>query len=189
MGLNPGGDPEIERTTVFNAFQRSLDGEPRYSAYVDEYWAKNNKYSRHQKNVQKIASVLGHDIRNIFSANFIFVRSRGTAGIRSRVLEIAPPCWQLHLFFLSVVRPKTIICLGNNDGLSAFSLLLASRNVHRHEVQFVDEKGMSFRHGKYCDLKIQVDDGSELNVKAIGIPHPSWHNPSKEIKEFLEKIR
>lgn len=190
MGLNPGGKPEEHPISIneslIHAFARSHQ---KYSSYVDEFWGKGGTYSRHQKNVQALASVCGKDIRDIFSANFIFVRSSGTSGIKIRIKELAAACWPVHQLFLSIVRPRLILCLGNSDQLSSFSLLVDKVGLNRSAIRYVDAMCSNFQHGKYCEAEILLAENDHLKCTIVGVPHPSWHNPTPALAEFIKKIR
>lgn len=189
IGLNPGGDPSTHpisvKESLVAAFERPSE---KYSPYVDEFWGANGTYSRHQKNVQSLAKICGKDIKDIFSANFIFVRSIGTAGIKDRIFDLATACWPVHKLFLSIVRPKLILCLGNGDGISSFSLLLDKAGIERSAVRYVDQS-QSFRHGKYCNTEVSLGPNDKLKCTILGLPHPSWHGISKELAAFIESAK
>ncbi len=123
IGLNPAGDPNHIKTTVFEQVQNILNEKPDYNSYCDEEWGTYKRgESLHQQRVQSLAKVLDMNIRNIFAANIIFIRSTKTATIKDYD-ELRRRCWKVHEYFLSVVQPKVILCLGCDENKSAFSEL------------------------------------------------------------------
>jgi hypothetical protein len=183
MGLNPGGDPKEEHLSVIDSVRERFSRDSQYCSYLDE---KKWPRSHHQRNVIHLVSGIGQDIRNIFSANAIFVRSRNAKLLPSDAYELASLCWPVHEYFLSKVRPEFILCLGNGDGVSSFSLLRRLLNVDSDSVRFV--RGKSFKDGKYfrADINFKSNPGSPgIKCLVVGIPHPSWHRPSDYLLEFL----
>jgi hypothetical protein len=50
--------------------------------------------------------------KDVFGANAILRRSEDARGISA---SLWPSGWKVHLWFLSVVQPNLIICLGNDQ--------------------------------------------------------------------------
>ncbi|MDR3558994.1 MAG: hypothetical protein P4L58_01155 [Candidatus Pacebacteria bacterium] len=189
MGLNPGGDERQEehRHTILESvhrYYRRAETNPRYSSYCDENWGRSN----HQARVCEIANAIGQDIRDIFSANAIFVRSVDAGGIAKNFTELRDACLGLHEYFLSVVQPRVIVCLGNGEKISPFSIL--RDHFKPKSVLFVRKP--DFRDGKYFDAKIslsQYPEAPPFVCRVIGVPHPSRFKVTAELKNFLTRMR
>ena len=169
MGLNPGGDPQRHQS-----IPASLNSVPEeHCAYKDECWGHPRVYgpgqSPHQKRVCDLVSLLGVDISTVFSANAIFVRSKGRASLGDSS-SLWEKCWPVHQFFLGVVRPRIVLCLGNGRSLSAFGLV-RSKCVGKISNESSDQR--SFRDGKWFDGSLPLNNGSMRSVHVVGAPHPS----------------
>jgi hypothetical protein len=131
MGLNPGGDPDTIRETVLESIDSMKDD---HCAYTDECWIRTHLpecdlekckgKSRHQRGVCALVDTFCPEIsiKDVFATNAVFLRSKNQYSLKGP-WELWEKCWLVHRLLLSIVRPKLILCLGNSDGLSAFSLL------------------------------------------------------------------
>ena len=189
MGLNPGGDPGImKEETIEKSLTDWRRREPEeWSEYKDVDWGKKKsdpKYenpgnSRHQKRVRSsCTNCLGEpDVRNVFSANAIFERTRkGDHLPKGTSLEHV--CWQVHQLLFLKVQPKYIICLGH--GLdSSFDRLKSEKCLAVGdfcEEAFKMPNGTRNFYIRWFEAaKIQNPlPGLERLVRIIGVPHPSW---------------
>jgi hypothetical protein len=122
MGFNPGGDPDRIEPSVVKSLEELKDN---HCSYEDECWGKsclkncrNQDHfgnSPHQKRVKDLAEILGYDIRKVFAANGIFIRSKQQSDLQDDSWELFKRCWPVHELFLSIVQPKIILCLGNGE--------------------------------------------------------------------------
>ncbi|MBX3329937.1 MAG: hypothetical protein KF722_06025 [Nitrospira sp.] len=181
MGFNPGGDPDQIEISVIKSFELEDD----YCSYEDECWRKSCPHgcqkhrgqSVHQRRVKELAQVLGYKIREVFAANAIFVRSKNQNDLDERE-RLFDKCWPIHQIFLSIVKPKIILCLGNGERSSAFAFLkekLKAKESHVGNVKaFLSE--------------IPLADGETIRSRIIGVRHPSrpWFNPVRDLRLFLE---
>lgn len=129
MGFNPGGNPDTIKKSIIETLEEIRED---YCSYKDECWHKSCREdcrdanhcgkSRHQTRVTELAKILGCNIRDVFAANAIFIRSNNQDSLAEK-LSLFENCWPIHQMFLSIVQPRTILCLGNGEGSSAFSLL------------------------------------------------------------------
>jgi hypothetical protein len=183
MGLNPGGK---DGPSLLDSIRNSASWDLQTSAYQEKNWRENSTdLVPHQRRVHKIAELLGSKVWNIFSANAIFIRSRDAGGIAgTEFSKLEEACFSVHKYFLSIVQPKAIICLGNGCKLSSFSIL-QSRFKHGL-VQFIDKENMDYRHGKYFDAKISVRNCETFKCRVVGIPHPSRFDMTEKLKCFLK---
>ncbi|MBA5869808.1 MAG: hypothetical protein GDA68_07390 [Nitrospira sp. CR2.1] len=195
MGLNPGGDPcdpDLKSKTIEKSLAGWLGKAPGWSEYLDEYWGKKKsdpKYekpgnSRHQKRVMSFCTnCLDEPVRNVFSANAIFKRTRkGDHLPKGTSLEHV--CWRVHQQLFLKVRPKYIICLGQGPD-SSFDRLKSEKCL---AVADSCEKALKMPKGTrnfyirwFEAAKIQNPlPGLERLVRVIGVPHPSWFDLSAE---------
>lgn len=194
MGFNPGGDPDMIRETVLESIRSMKDD---HCAYTDECWIhlhdchveKCNGKSRHQRRVCTLVNALGLEIsiKNVFAANALFLRSKNQDTLKMP-WELWTKCWPVHRLLLSIVQPKLILCLGNGDGLSAFSLL-RSRFSGAPIVQRCGPNG--FRDGKWFAGRVAVAQKrpQELECTVVGISHPSRYGITPSLQHYLQQLR
>jgi hypothetical protein len=86
------------------------------------------------------------------------------------------------------VRPKNIVCLGNDRELSAFSILATWLNIPNEAIESCVPAG-SFRDGRWFDASVPLprDSSPPLTCRVIGVPHPSRFAPSEALRQFLER--
>lgn len=179
MGLNPGAPPETTGTSIL---QETSDTKSAWNPLTQENWP-----SSLQKGIVDILRLIGPhlcsangDLRDVFWANAIFERSVSAKDLKHpwRAWE---RCWPVHQYFLSIVRPKLVLCLGNSDSLSAFSMV-------RQKLENPDDRSYSylgpaaqgsFRSGKWTQGKFRLPDGTTHRATVVGVAHPSrFHVPS-----------
>jgi hypothetical protein len=138
----------------------------------------------HQKQVRKlldgIAAILGEplDLTEVFSANAIFVESTSVETLPDSEAALWRSCWPIHQYYLNIVRPRWIICLGNSDGSgakSAFKLLRAQAGLDASVTQKerIDNTTLWVR---WFDAEFDLESGKNgvaHKVRVIGVPHPS----------------
>ena len=190
MGFNPGGDPATIPQTVIQSLREMKD---EYCSYTDEEWSgENRKYSNrghpHQRRVQTLVEVMGCDIRHVFAANAIFVRSRSKDDLADAI-RLWHKCWSVHQLLLSIVQPAVVLCLGNNDRRSAFKLLHAQFDP-TPDVKFC-ATDRSYVHGKYFSGTVNLGEKATVPVlecTVVGVPHPTWFPVSKALQDFLGSL-
>ncbi len=190
MGFNPGGDPATIPQTVIQTLREMKD---EYCSYTDEEWSgEKRKYSNgghpHQRRVKTLVEVMGCDIGHVFAANAIFVRSKEQDVLRDAA-GLWNKCWPVHQTFLSIVQPRIILCLGNGNAKSSFTLL-RSKCDPLPEVKFCGAS-RSFRDGKYFSGKAKIDKNGTLpalEYTVVGVPHPSRFKISKTLENFLRTL-
>jgi hypothetical protein len=205
MGLNPGGNPAAPgyERSIFDSIHDRRD----FSCYTDECWqskcagpagqcehlngrkVKAEFLVKHQRNAIAIATALGLDITDIFSANAIFARSTRLATLKEQtghdLEEWWAACWKVHQQFLAIVRPKVIISLGYGTNSSAFGLLW--REAKQPEYRRIGEH--SRRGGWTFDAEFPLPNGSKLSTAIIGVPHPSYMMVGPELAAELSRLR
>jgi hypothetical protein len=184
MGFNPGGD---DKTSVIESLDNLTEN---YCSYVDECWRncceencqQRDHYGkhRHQRNVRELAMLLGRSIRCVFAANAIFIRSKTQSDLQESPKQLFEKCWPIHQRFLSIVKPRVILCLGNKEDLSAFALLRERLEIKPNQIQ-------SHGYVKMFSSSITVSDGETINSHIIGVRHPSRFNSAKDLILYLFK--
>lgn len=179
MGFNPGGAPNDSKSMI--DYLNEL--KDNHCSYEDECWycsvdcrnAKHFGQKPHQKRVKELAQILGHDVRKSFATNAIFVRSKKQDDLKAS-LKLFEKCWKIHQIFLSIIRPKIILCLGNGERSSAFALLKA---------KFRDNEITSGGVKEFIG-KMPMADGKVLEVRIVGVRHPSRFNSVKDLEIYQQ---
>jgi len=207
MGLNPGGNPDKIHVSI-NESLKQWKGEkdPNWSAYIDENWVSDEEddkdkkgNARHQVRVRDFCErLLRKDVRTIFSANALFVRTSKEAHLRNKRPEdyrlLHDDSWKVHQRVLSIVRPKIVVCLGNGPN-SSFAKLREWLNVLPQDVKdphFPNPKrGRNF-YIRWFDKPTKPESGQETNsfdFRVVGVPHPSWFDlRSEEFRGAWESL-
>jgi hypothetical protein len=185
MGLNPGGDPEeIGKSVV-----ESLGEVEEDHSELGKEWSKSHRGLHPlQKRVIELLKIfwkerdIEEEKKKVFWTNAIFLRSIN-ANILSTPLELWDMCWPIHQYFLSIIKPEIILCLGNGERLSAFSMI-RSKSEGSPSTCFCDPKTKTFRDGKHFDATLPIMKGT-ISTKVVGVPHPSRFPVTAKLKEFL----
>ena len=187
MGFNPGGDPTQIETSVVESLEKLNDN---HCSYKDECWGKScpkdcrNKehfgIKPHQKRVKHLAKVFGYEVEEVFAANAIFIRSK-TQGHLQKNPDLFKKCWLIHQLFLSIVKPRVILCLGNGWVRSSFALLIKELEIEPNQVR-------RYGHVKAFSCAIAVSDRETINSHVIGVRHPSrFFDPIEDLRPYLQE--
>ncbi len=174
MGYNPGG-------ANGNTIEQAIEELPlnNGNAYLDENWNTDRKHydkGQHpiQKNLTYLFRFLGYELRNVFSSNLIFLRSRGEEGVNYP--SEADVCWPVHEHFIQIVSPKVFVVFGNSDSTSPFS--------------YLKEKGENLREednissgNENMIIKSFVADILGNPRLVIGLPHLSRYSIVERIEQ------
>lgn len=205
MGLNPGGNSNELNNSILD-FLAPLDGA---SPYTHECWNRacgndprcdhkrraertggclaEEDLVKHQKNVIRIAKMLGCMPAELPSANAIFARSRSLNSLAREsgfgVWDWWSACWPVHLHLLDIVRPEVIITFGYGRQTSPFGFL--ARELSAHGPSLIEESAP--REGKIMEVMIPLPT-SLLPVRVIGVPHPSWHAPGPKLCSLFRNL-
>lgn len=198
MGLNPGGSPSAIRTSIIE----TINERAAYSSYTHECWracpprcehiAADGRVNpeglvRHQKNVISLAGILGTTPEQLFSANAVFARSTKLATLRGQtgisLDQWWNHCWAAHKRFLAIVRPRLILTLGYGASSSAFGLLMREFGVRRAK-RIGDEDR---RGGWVFDAPLALSEGDVLQLRIIGVPHPSYMAVGPDLAKALQE--
>ena len=186
MGYNPGGlggAGSIEED-IKNLSSRKIN------AYLDEEWEPNGKKCQKgeaplQKRVRYFFEKIDIDIKDVCSTNLIFAQSRNAGGVSYP--DDADKCWKVHEYLIKeVVKPKTIICMGNGEGESAYAYLWSKYSPNK-------EESITANHGSWRIKAFQTE--GETPKWVIGLPHFSYYelkgkqDEEKIIEWIMTKLR
>jgi len=180
LGLNPGGTPKDEHG--FKILDSSTFHRDDECAFIDDKWIHRGcefpeGQAPHQKRVRELLTFLlkelheQPDIRKVFATNLYFFRSVDKEMLINYGIKNCD-CWNYHEEFLNIVKPKIVVCNGNDDKISAFSSFKKHFSTTDTEpVQWY--RGFSLK-GFFIDKPFWKPDGKTL---VLGIPHMSWYDP------------
>lgn len=209
VGHNPGGneeDPIYKNLTIRKDLENWNKKErDDWSSFfpTDDPWRKDGKDTPHQRRVRELGKILHgteEGIRGIFCSNAIFVRTRASHLLqRVTLLDYQERCWQVHKVWLDIVKPRLIVCLGNDerDNASSFALMkewmgAQDRTVHRKDCKHPGRRRTKFV--KWFDATVTVGSQevqSSLSCRVVGVPHPSRFEIVKldRIRSLLELMK
>lgn len=188
VGFNPA--PGRGPGSTNYPLQKLRMHDKNWTAYTCECWMCKGQCdpkrcpktgeAKHQKNVKHIMSQLDRNPKTTFATNFIFVESVSVKELQRDPLfqTYVDKCWLVHKKMLAVVRPKYIVCLGNGESGSAFSLVRDKAKDIRNPKESNKQKGQPKAFKSFVGT-FHLDDGIEpLPAKVIGVLHPSrWRCP------------
>lgn len=207
-GFNPRPDPS---SRPLRKIPQLLGSMQNWSAYRDACWQKRCRSNRggqwtgcptlvldkHQKLVLQMMSVLGLNPEKTFSTNLIFVESGTPQDLLNipffPLLDVPSfphlwaGCWRIHQEFLAEVKPDYVICLGNGDDLSAFSLL---HEKAENRTPIIDAENNA--HSRFRRFSGTLGGRP---VKVVGVPHPSrphlFYPPGWKLqfRQFMMELR
>ncbi|MBD64738.1 MAG: hypothetical protein CME62_06000 [Halobacteriovoraceae bacterium] len=176
MGINPGGGDGTE--LVPNLKEDIMAFKNRnICAYTDENWCGGDFYCpekagthKFQKRIKYLVNLFSHDINSVFGTNLIFRQTQDVNNLD--FWKEAEAYWPVHDYFISLIRPKLVICIGNSESRSAYSFIKNKFNVE-------DIANYRAGHGNY---KIKYTRISIQNRETyiLGIPHISYYEPNKQ---------
>lgn len=183
VGFNPAADDTNDPLQELRLHDNN------WSAYTCQCWMDKGQCdpkicfktgkAKHQKNVKHIMSELGLNPKTTFATNFVFVESDNVRELKRDPLfrTYVDTCWLVHKKMLAVVRPKYILCLGNGESGSAFSLVRDKAEDIRNGKQSNEKVGRNIVFKSFVGT-FRLDDVSDLTAKVIGVLHPSrWRCP------------
>ena len=183
LGLNPGGSPtEQADDTVAKHTKEVLRSKPEYwSEYQDEIWRGCSAgTSGMQPRVLHLLRQVNLDPQKAPASNIIFERSAREKDIKSRIPELAEPCWPFHESVIEQLGVRVVLCFGKSSGYWVRKKLQANTFVE----EFVEKNN---RHWKSVTYK------NSSGIAVVVATHPSiadWTNsatdPSHLVKKMLE---
>jgi hypothetical protein len=172
LGLNPAGQGLDPQDLFFKKERQD------HCAYLhDKEWGTRGEIHRGRIK-ELLMKVLEYtdkphpedDIKTIFSSNIYFLCSPSTKSLFKYDFDIEY-FFNWHKRFLSLVKPKYIICNGNARGIvSAFGSIQAMLEVKNDDVR-VDH----YTKSKMFNLKSFTTTYNGKKTIVIGVPHLSRH--------------
>jgi hypothetical protein len=180
IGSNPGVD---RSNRVLKELPLNMEN---WSAYTQQCWRCGEltgctKHSKtfHQNNVVALMVELGLRPEDTFATNLIF-----REGLKPKLAYADVDMnryWRLHRRLLMKVKPKYIVCLGNNldkDEYSAFRIVRALADKKT--------KVVKREQGKFFRAAFNLEGGG-ITPMVIGVRHPSY--PGMIIQGLSETLR
>ena len=188
IGANPGGGQQEWKDDVESGgLQAPYDGNRQYNAWLDdEHWgASRNRQLGLQGRVREAFRILyGEQSETVLrhAACFNVVPSRSPD-----VQKLSQETWMAGAFWcLDVtehVSPETIICLGNGDGRSAWSIFASRwmgagvKDVRQREV-----------YNNFSVKVCRISQGALEGALVVGLPHLSRVNKMDAVREAAESL-
>lgn len=178
LGLNPGGDGQLNRDTgeahtVGSHLDRMLD-RADHSVW-DEDWINGMEPEEARRGVHRyqraLAEILGHlgvedaSKRDVFTTNLIFTTTPTAAHLHD-FDALADVCWRAHERFIDVVQPEVIVCVGNGGRQSAYGW------VYSKLQREVEEERFRVR-GKLGSTYLATGNLRGRETRVLGVPHLS----------------
>jgi hypothetical protein len=184
LGFNPAKDGTNPALSAL-PFDRH-----KWSAYVDQCWycgsptgCRKAGERLHQRQVRR---TMKEDLRLIpeetFATNLIFVESHTAKEIYSESLREI--CWGVHKKLLAKIRPKCIVCLGNGEDLSAFSVL---RKIAKDKTETKTQPASNGTFKGFAGT-FDLGDGNPLKPKVVGVRHPSRPMKTTGLRNFIASL-
>lgn len=173
LGLNPGGDPDVHASeTVASHTAEVLTRFPTdWSAYRDESWEGSppGQWGM-QPGVLHMFRQLGREPGAVPCSNLVFPRSRSAAHLKQELSTLVEQCWPFHLAAINLLRPRAILCFGQDAGKVLCQRTAASQLIG----EFIESN-----HRGWASRAYQ----SPLGFKVVVVTHPSraeWRNPAAD---------
>lgn len=135
LGLNPGGDPQVQATETIRAdLLRFREGPAWWSDYADESWngAPPGTWGMAPRVLHMLAS-LDLDPRAVPASNVIFVRSSTEAMLERNKESLLQACWPVHHAVIDGLGVRAVLCFGGTAGRWLRERLGADRQVDSFE--------------------------------------------------------
>lgn len=170
IGLNPGGDPNIIKTTIGDSLKSKNLYNQKYNEYY-ESWLPNGQEHRLQKNLKSLFCYLGKDLKTICATNLVFER---TVNEKTISMVQIRKYREIVDLILKNVKPEVVVVFGKRS-LSEIKLYYQIENENVNHIVS--------GHGNWHIQLIKSN-----NIKIIGLPHLSRYVLYSR-KEILEQIK
>lgn len=171
MGHNPGGDPVTHPASDYS-IRLATEGLSNDATGLDDNGsAQFNRVVR-----SLIEGFSGSETADqTFVTNALFVRSQGSADLASKEDAIFDACWPVHKWFLSIVQPRLILCLGyQQDPKKRLPFRRIAEKMRVRTLTPIERAGQRF--GVWVDGQLPVGAGQSLPVALAAVYHPSARN-------------
>lgn len=206
IGLNPAGRPSDGAYDIVDFKHILNNNRCNWNAYYCDDWGTGNpgdaKLQKRAKNL--LAYVLGilgpnkeivdENIRKIFCTNISFFRSENSKVLKKYGKDHYD-CWRWHEKFLTEVKPKLILCIGNSETFSSYSYLKGKYAIAKDKKTSSWYRGACIKFFTFRPPWLSDHHDSKLQkCLAIGVPHMSRFSPdlitrNSDNKTFKEELR
>ncbi len=172
LGLNPGGDPEIQASeTIAADLLRFREGPDWWSDYADESWhgAPPGTWGMAPRVLHMLAS-LNRDPRAVPASNVIFVRSSTEATLAANKGVLLQSCWPVHQAVIEALQIRVVLCFGGTAGRGVRERLGARKHV--------DSFQETNRRGWRSETHATGDGRMVLTLTHPG--RADWRNPDAD---------
>lgn len=199
LGLNPGGsEGEDYEDETLATLKKKLERTPNWCEFTTESWKHKNQgflppgQAIFQLNTKRVLEFILNrigistlNVENIFCTNLYFYRSLNAKVlqkyIKGNFLQYHTKC---HNEFLDLVKPRVIVCNGNDKVFSPFSRLqeiFRSKCSEARELPLYTTFSLKW-------FSIDSPDWSQAKVLVIGLPHLSRYNKIDLLETGLKEI-
>lgn len=172
LGLNPGGDPEVQASETIGAdLQRFREGPAWWSDYADESWhgAPPGTWGMAPRVLHMLGS-LDLDPRAVPASNVIFVRSSTEASLVANKEALLESCWPVHEAVIEALQIQVVLCFGGTAGGGVRERLGARKHV--------DSFQETNRRGWRSETHATGDGRMVLTLTHPG--RADWRNPDAD---------
>jgi hypothetical protein len=167
MGHNPAGNLVTHPASKYS-IRAATEG------LTDEAKGLCNKDGSPQFNrvVRPLIEALGQNPDQTFVTNALFVRSLDAAALASEEDAIFEACWPVHQWFLSIVRPRLILCLGyTQDPKKRMPFRRILEKMDAPHLTPIETTGKRF--GAWASGYLPISECQSLPVAVAAVYHPS----------------
>ena len=180
LGLNPGGDPDLQRDETIAADIAQFRSQPaNWSAYRDESWRGKAPGSHGmQPRVLHMMRRLGLQPHEVPASNVVFVRSATEAELNFEKAALLKACWPVHEAVIDALQCRTVLCFGGTAGRWVRSILRADTPFGR------------FRETNARGWLNEAHLNSE-GLAVLTLTHPGradWRNPDADPFPLIENV-
>ena len=192
LGTNPGGNRLDYPDTILNQVKLSKEK----NEYTDGNWGN----SQHQETIKAMFRDLDINLKDTFSTNTSFIRSRRehlyparnsikgesiqakTKAIKQLKKDAEETFWPIQVFFLSIVRPKLIIANGSR-ARDLFWKKIKRTTFSDDEVNIEDKfeyptEKMGKKSCHFFEGDLRTSDLFIEDLKVVSFPHLSFQDYS-----------
>ena len=183
IGANPGGGPDSEKADRrLGILARLYDDGSSYNAWLDdEHWEKDGP-GHQQRAIETFDILFGSagqkTLRNAACFNVVPLRS-GSVSELSKATWASGVAWTIDV--LEHVRSSVVVCNGNSEGRSAWSVF-KNRRLGIDQFEEVD---------LYNTFKLKrgyVSRGPMAGTEVVGLPHLSRMRSVLRLREAARRL-
>lgn len=185
IGTNPGGDENDHQDAKRKGYQQMRYQSHNFNAWLDEAWRGSLPGQRpNQRSVQQVFKAMyGNEhwekvLRNTACFEVSPFRTPEIKAMPPEAWNAAIPWFQK---VLEHVKPRLIICNGNGEGLSPWSIL--------GQIYSLAHKNRTHVEGVASIKQAVIQYGILKDTKIVALPHLSRFGRSERLLSKLEELR